>query len=127
MAEFALVVPIFLLLLFGIIDGGRAIFANNSLSQAAREGARWGSVQNRSETAADRLAIADETISRINGVPSPEATVTCERNGAAIATCGSGDILVVSVESDFQFATPFLGTLMGNPNLVAESKVTVNQ
>ena len=27
MAEFALVVPIFLLLLFGIIDGGRAIFA----------------------------------------------------------------------------------------------------
>ena len=36
--------PIFLLVLFGIIDGGRMIFVNNQLSEAARDGARWGSV-----------------------------------------------------------------------------------
>lgn len=127
MVEFAFVLPIFLLLLFGIIDGGRAVYVNNALSQAAREGARWGSVQGRSETAADRSAIADETLARITAVPSPDVNVSCERNGSPTATCGTGDILVVEVVADFQFVTPFLGNLMGEPTLTAESKVVVNQ
>jgi len=40
LVEFALVLPVFLMMLFGIIDGGRYVFQNNVLSQAAREGAR---------------------------------------------------------------------------------------
>jgi Flp pilus assembly protein TadG len=40
LVEFALVLPVFLMLLFGLIDGGRYVFMNNVLSQAAREGAR---------------------------------------------------------------------------------------
>jgi Flp pilus assembly protein TadG len=127
MAEFALVLPIFLLILFGIVDGGRMVFANNHLSEAAREGSRWGSVQGRSTTVAGRQAIEDETIARINGVPSPEVTVSCERNEAAIANCRSGDILIVRVESDFQLVTPLLSNLLGQPTLAAQSKVMVNQ
>jgi Flp pilus assembly protein TadG len=38
--EFALVSPVLLLLLFGIIDIGRAMFYYDTLSHAAREGAR---------------------------------------------------------------------------------------
>jgi hypothetical protein len=38
--EFALISPVLLLLLFGIIDIGRAIFYYDTLSHAAREGAR---------------------------------------------------------------------------------------
>ena len=40
LVEFALVLPVFLMLLFGLIDGGRYVFMSNVLSQAAREGAR---------------------------------------------------------------------------------------
>ena len=40
LVEFALVLPVFLMLLFGLIDGGRYVFMNNVQSQAAREGAR---------------------------------------------------------------------------------------
>ena len=43
--EFALVIPIFLLMLFGLIDIGRLVYLNATLSQAAREGARVGSVE----------------------------------------------------------------------------------
>src|SRR4051812_30624120 len=43
-AEFALVIPLFLVMLFGIIDIGRVIWANDALSNAAREGARYASV-----------------------------------------------------------------------------------
>ena len=38
--EFALVSPVLLLLLFGIVDIGRAIFYYDTLNHAAREGAR---------------------------------------------------------------------------------------
>ena len=44
-AEFALVLPVFLLILFGVIDGARLVFTNSQLSQAAREGARVASVE----------------------------------------------------------------------------------
>jgi Flp pilus assembly protein TadG len=44
LVEFALVMPIFLALLFGVVDLGRVIWANDSLASAAREGARYASV-----------------------------------------------------------------------------------
>src|SRR3954467_14207972 len=43
-AEFALVIPLFLVMLFGIIDIGRVVWANDALANAAREGARYASV-----------------------------------------------------------------------------------
>lgn len=40
LAEFALVLPIFAVLLFGIIDVGRLVYTQNTLNNAAREAAR---------------------------------------------------------------------------------------
>jgi Flp pilus assembly protein TadG len=45
LVEFALILPIFLTILFGVIDGGRFVFTDSILSQAAREGARLGAVE----------------------------------------------------------------------------------
>jgi Flp pilus assembly protein TadG len=45
MVEFALVLPILLLMFFGVIDFGRLVYMNSVLSQAAREGARVGAVE----------------------------------------------------------------------------------
>lgn len=45
LVEFALVLPIFLLLLFSIVDAGRYVFLNSAMSNAAREAARLGSVE----------------------------------------------------------------------------------
>ena len=44
MAEFAIVAPLFFLLLFGIIEVGRFIFYYEVLSNATREGARYAIV-----------------------------------------------------------------------------------
>jgi hypothetical protein len=44
LAEFALVAPIFFLLLFAIIEGGRFIFFYQALNNAARDGARYAIV-----------------------------------------------------------------------------------
>jgi hypothetical protein len=44
LAEFALVAPIFFILLFGIIEGGRFMLYYETLNNAAREGARYAIV-----------------------------------------------------------------------------------
>src|SRR5215218_3232865 len=44
MVEFALVAPVFFLLLFGVIEGGRFIFYYQTLNNATREGARYAIV-----------------------------------------------------------------------------------
>ena len=44
LAEFALVAPVFFLLLFSIIEGGRFIFYYETLNNATREGARYAIV-----------------------------------------------------------------------------------
>lgn len=44
LVEFAFVIPIFLLLLFGIFDVGRVVWATNTDEQAAREASRFAIV-----------------------------------------------------------------------------------
>lgn len=44
MVEFAIIFPVLIVLLFGVIDFGRAFFLRNNLVAAAREGARAGAV-----------------------------------------------------------------------------------
>lgn len=54
--EFALVLPILVVLLFGVIDFGRALFAYNYLTAAVREGGRFAAVQ---ESASSEAAVRD--------------------------------------------------------------------
>lgn len=44
LAEFALVLPVFVLLVLGVTDVGRVVWATTSLNSAAREGARFAIV-----------------------------------------------------------------------------------
>ena len=44
LVEFGLIIPIVLLIMFGLFDLGRVVFINNSLSDGARNGARHASV-----------------------------------------------------------------------------------
>ena len=45
MVEFALVGPLFFLMLIGTIEMGRLMWTSHELSNGAREGARWASVR----------------------------------------------------------------------------------
>ena len=43
MVEFALILPVLLMMLLGIMEGGRLLFFYSSVTTASREGARYGS------------------------------------------------------------------------------------
>jgi len=88
LTEFALVAPIFFLLLFGIIEAGRFMFYYEVLNNATREGARYAIVNG---------ANADE-VGCPTGPPAP-GTAACDPTGddvvervreAAFGVLGSG-------------------------------------
>lgn len=141
LAEFALVIPIFLILLFGIIDLGRYVYTANALSNGAREGARSGSVGNRPSPDCDGLSrencVIAITRNRSWGMPGNQITptVTCERiapgdptpNAIAVSACRTNDLLKVRAQSNFTLLTPIVAQFVGTLSISGESRVTVNQ
>jgi TadE-like protein len=76
--EFALVSPVLLLLLFGIVDIGRAVFYYDTLNHAAREGARTAvRASNQLPTNNDVLnAVSAQMIGAPVSEPCPQGPVT---------------------------------------------------
>lgn len=90
--EFALVLPVLLLVLCGIVDFGRALHAQVVLTQAAREGARLAALG-----APDTVARTVDAAGALSGV---EVGVT-----ACPASLAAADA-VATVTYQFTFATP---------------------
>ncbi len=80
LVEFALVLPIFLLAFFAILDGARLVFAYNRLSEAAREGARVAAVEAPAMGSSDAACVTSATL--ITDA-NPGARV-CPANAAAL-------------------------------------------
>jgi TadE-like protein len=76
--EFALVSPVLLLLLFGIIDIGRAIFYYDTLNHAAREGARTAvRASNQLPTNADVLTtVSGQMVGAPVSAPCPQGPIS---------------------------------------------------
>src|SRR2546430_1532616 len=62
-AEFALVGPIFFLLLFGVIEYARFVFAVQLVNNAAREGARYAATNSATGTKAQVQSYVDQYMS----------------------------------------------------------------
>ena len=80
LAEFALIAPLFFLLLFGIIEAGRFIFYYETLHNATREGARYAIV-NGQNTLGDSTG-PDSGTSTVSDDPTGEDVVQKVRDSA---------------------------------------------
>ena len=107
--EFALIFPILVLLVLGIIEFGAGFHAWDATQNAAREGARLGAVD----------ASPSDITKRVRGTTSflnqSDLTVTiqCQRKGGPFFTCPNdpaqwveGDIVRVAVEYHYDYITP---------------------
>ena len=104
LVEFALVIPLFLVMLFGIIDIGRVIWANDALSNAAREGARFASVTGSSLITPTSTKADIKTYTRNYAIAAgTNVTVTvcysAVQNSSATAGC-TGDVDQSNVSND---------------------------
>ncbi len=117
--EFALAMPALLLIVFGIVDFGRAVWAYNSVAYLARDGARYGTVPSHGTSAIQTYAAGRCTtmLTDTCGFTAPPAA-----NAAAISvtrgTCGSTAApVVITVSFEFQAATPMIANLWGGGTL----------
>ena len=111
--EFALIVPLLLLVVFGILDFGRALNYLNDSTQLARAGARW--------------AVVDKPVSdlqKADGTPCTGSLAQCIKDNAVTGEMRDnttvcvdfmgnadpwvGDPVKVTVEVDFTWL-PFIG------------------
>lgn len=99
-AEFALILPLLILVVFGIIQFAIAFNRQQAVHAAAREGARLASLPTTSESeACDRVEDA------LTGVPFPGG-VDC----SVVGDCGGGsERVVVNVSGVTELDIPFWG------------------
>jgi len=117
--EFALVIPVFLLILMGVVDFGMAIYKFNGVSQAAREIARVTSVHPCAGTTpcAPGSSAETATVIQVQKGLIPGLTVSqiiCVDNaGVQKSPCNfATDSVQVTVTSPYRPVTPILGSLV---------------
>jgi Flp pilus assembly protein TadG len=115
--EFALVAPIFFLLVFGLIEFGRMMMVQQSLTNAAREGCRVAILATTKNGADVEEAMRDYLQSVMANANTGEVRVTVPGN---LNTVTSGATLTVSVEVDYlDVSWVPLGYLGLNPTIAA--------
>src|SRR6476469_138889 len=126
LVEFALVFPILMVMLIAIFDLGRAVFAYNDITNAAREGAR--------------LAIVDQTVASIKNEAASQATSlgltaadvqvefdTEDRTGPCPADKTLDCVAVVTVTYKWHAITPVIGNIVGPMDFTAESAMPLER
>jgi Flp pilus assembly protein TadG len=76
MVEFGLILPIFLTFVFGIIESGQLVWMYNSVSEAAREGARYAATHgSTSATPATSTTVTSQVKSALGWLDPTKVTV----------------------------------------------------
>lgn len=147
LVEFALVIPIVILLMVGLFDFGRVVFINNTLGDGARHGARQAIIDPRSADyctrveAGTRSAIRGQpltafTVSYIpvttTGIPSTAIVLCRSVSGSPLARVGNaplaakpGDRIAVALEATVSLATPLVAQATGRNSFALSAQSTM--
>ncbi|WP_053361541.1 TadE/TadG family type IV pilus assembly protein [Bacillus sp. FJAT-27251] len=109
LVEFALVLPLLMMLLFGIIDFGRIFHAYLTIDHAGREAARAASV---GKTYSEASQVAVKTAAGIN-LNKSGASVTITPPSDPAKSYPSGTDVKVTITYPIDFLTPIIGQLIG--------------
>ncbi|CAN5624783.1 hypothetical protein BH24ACT15_BH24ACT15_31670 [soil metagenome] len=119
LVEFALILPLIVLMIMGILDFGRGIFAYNTLAESARQ--------------ANRLAIVDQDVANVQAVAiahapavglttsdvdvcfkdaqAPPLNRTCANSASACNPIAMGCLAIVQTRTSFVPITPVISNL----------------
>ena len=113
--EFALILPVLVLVLVGVFDLGRALFYLITINNAAREGARYGTLHtDEAVTALQAAAVAEAQGSGIN-ITAANVTVVCPEDvGGPAWPCDRGNAIRVWVNYTFE---PILQIIIPSINM----------
>lgn len=133
LVEFALVIPLVLLLFMGIVDFGRAIYAYNTISNAARDGARKAIVDQTAGVAA-REAADQATALGLSPTDVSQVRVryllgNLSGDCVAVGTGGypTGCVAEVRVQYLYRAVTPIIGNVVGPIQLSTTTQMPIER
>ncbi len=155
LVEFALALPLFLLIVFGLIDTARFVYGHSTLSQAAREGARNGAVEaywigssdpscntvggpvcpaDLAALRADILASTNRMLVPFGPIVDADLYTSCDATTPPTGnwtakTCSArdpGDLISVRVVLRFEPITPIIGQFLSSLTEVASATMVIN-
>jgi Flp pilus assembly protein TadG len=110
-AEFALLLPVLLTILFGIIEFGMIMYSREIVTNASREGARAGIVQGPPKrTAGEIITIAGNYLTN-TGINPANVTFTVAGEGLT-----NPNTLTVTATYPYNFLIPWIPAITGVPN-----------
>lgn len=131
LAEFALVLPIVILLILALFDLGRGVFLYNGLMNAAHEGARLAIVNQDTALIGERVQTMALTASVSNlGGPDLVRFYKVRPNNdpttnPQCTTLAVGCIAVVIAKADWQPITPIIGSLIGPIQFRGQAEIPI--
>jgi len=107
LVEFALILPLVALLVAGLFDLGRAFFAVITISNAAREGARYGTLhpddtQGICDASWRELQSSGIILDNITVSISCSTTQTCSATGTPSVSCPRDQAITMNVSYDYE-------------------------
>lgn len=108
LVELAILIPLLMLIAFGVLDLGRVFHASITIENAAREGARFGTFDP-FDTAG--IVAATQAEAQSSGIDLSSSTITV---GCPDGACGSGLPVRVTIQYPFQLV---MGVMFLNPTL----------
>ena len=115
MVEFAMIVPILLLIVVGIIEFGFMFSGFLTLTNASREAARAISL---GATDANAIQRAKDSSMQLDGT---QMVVVIDPNSG---TRQQGDMVTVTISYEYDFLTPFMEAILGS-NFMLETDTTM--
>jgi Flp pilus assembly protein TadG len=131
LVEFALILPILVLVLFGILDLGRAVYAYSTINNAAREAGRLaivdqtaGHITARATEQAVSLAVGSgDVYVDFRAAATPETENSCDSDVGDPAVVGC--LAVVRVSYSYTAATPLISQLVGTIAMSGETRFRI--
>lgn len=128
LVEFALILPIFVLVLFGILDFSRAVYAHHTINNAAREAVRIAIVDQNTavieaeaikQSVALGITNADVDVGFLSGTYAD--TAPCN------ATPRMGCVAEIAVNYTYTAVTPIIGQLVGSIQMVGSTRQPIER
>ena len=117
LVEFAMVAPLFFVLIFGIIDFGRLFFTQQTLQFALREAGRYAVTGQHMKSGTNTLSRVESIRSIAQqyavGLLTDPSAIQISSGGTTNYAGGPGDTVVVSLETKLHLITPIIGQFFG--------------
>ena len=139
--EMALVMPLLILLMFGLVELSRLVTTQHTIQTAARDGARYGAAVGgspaqfgdcdgirdvaRHSSSLVNLSDSDILVAYDQG-PGTAVTHICPAGATSNpALIDHGDRVIVTVQKQFTTLVPIIGNFLGSPTLTGTDHRTI--